>query len=237
LLRGEKIPFVMELPPYRCPTVRGILIHSWERIWEYLKRAGTILLMVSIIMWALMTYPSLPAAEAERLEKAWAAADSEEERQNISSRQAQAALAHSLAGRAGIFLENYTTWLELDWRMNVALLGGLAAKEVIVSTLGTAYSMSEEQWQEDDALPVPAAAGSQPRLSLAGRLAQDTGWSPLKALAVMVLVMIYSPCVASLSVMKKETNSWRWPLFSLCFNTLIGYLLAAAIYQVGRMLL
>ncbi|MDR1397878.1 MAG: ferrous iron transport protein B [Desulfarculales bacterium] len=237
LLRGEKIPFVMELPPYRCPTVRGVLIHSWERIWEYLKRAGTILLTVSIIMWALMTYPGLPAAELERLEKAQAAAASEEERQSIANRQAQAALAHSLAGRAGIFLENYTTWLELDWRVNVALLGGLAAKEVIVSTLGTAYSMSEEQWEEDgSSSPVPAAAGSEPRLSLAGRLAQDPGWSPLKALAVMILVMIYSPCVASLSVMKKETGRWRWPLFSLCFNTLIGYLLAAAIYQAGRML-
>jgi ferrous iron transport protein B len=184
-----------------------------------------------------MAYPSLPPAEEERMEKAWAAADSEESRQNVSSQRAQAALAHSLAGRAGIFLENYTTWLDLDWRMNVALLGGLAAKEVIVSTLGTAYSMSEEQWQEDGAPPAPAAHGSQPRLSLAGRLAQDPGWDPFKALAVMVLVMIYSPCVASLSVMKKETSSWRWPLFSMCFNTVIGYLLAAAIYQAGRMLL
>jgi ferrous iron transport protein B len=238
ILKGEKIPFVMELPSYRFPTLRGILIHSWERIWEYLKRAGTILLTVSIVMWALMAYPGLPENEIQRLRGAQEAAQDEEQRQEVEHQWAREALAHSLAGRAGIFMENYTTWLGLDWRMNVALLGGLAAKEVIVSTLGTAYSMSEEQWEEDDSPPpVPAAAGSQPRLSLAGRLAQDPGWSPLKALAVMVLVMIYSPCVASLSVMKKETNSWRWPLFSLCFNTLTGDLLAAAIYQAGRMLL
>jgi ferrous iron transport protein B len=242
LLKGEKIPFVMELPSYRFPTLRGILIHSWERIWEYLKRAGTILLTVSIVMWALMAYPSLPETEIQNFQQAQESASSEEQRQDIEHQWAREALAHSLAGRAGIFMEHYTTWLGLDWRMNVALLGGLAAKEVIVSTLGTAYSMSVEAEAEEEAdeTAPPTGEGEESpaaKMTLSQRLSQDENWDPLKALAVMVLVMIYSPCVASLSVMKKETNSWRWPLFSLLFNTAVGYLLASAIYRGGRMLL
>ena len=234
LLKGEKVPFVMELPPYRLPTLRGILLHTWERIWEYVKRAGTILLAVSIVMWALMSYPALPEAEISALETAIEQAEDDAAREVLINQQAQAALAHTWAGRAGIFMEQYTTWLDLDWRLNVALLGGLAAKEVIVSTLGTAYSMSEDQWEEEEDNEMTAQAPDS-RQTLSQRLSDDPNWNPLKALAIMVLVMIYSPCIAVLAVMKRETNSWRWPLFSLLFNTLVGYFMAVAIYQVGKL--
>lgn len=239
LLRGPQVPFVMELPPYRVPTVRGVLLHTWERSWEYLKRAGTILLAVSIIMWAFMSFPALPQEKEEQMQAAIMAAQDDESREALQNELAQAALAHTYAGRAGKFMERYTTWLDLDWRLNVALLGGLAAKEVIVSTLGTAYSMSQDQWEEEQEDAGEGAevapSGQSSRQTLAQRLAEDDNWTPIKALAIMVLVMIYSPCVAVLSVMRRETKSWRWPLFSLVFNTLVGYFMAVAVYQIGRL--
>lgn len=243
LLKGEQVPVVMELPPYRFPTLRGVLTHTWERSWEYLKRAGTILLAVSIIMWALMSYPVLPEEDREQMQTAITEATDDDIREELINQEAQAALAYTYAGRAGKFMEQYTTWLDLDWRLNVALLGGLAAKEVIVSTLGTAYSMSEDQWEEaeedagaDEAV-VEEEASVTTRQSLAERLAQDDDWNPIKAMAIMILVMIYSPCIAALSVMRRETQSFRWPLFSLVFNTLVGYFMAVAIYQLGRLII
>ena len=236
LLKGPQMPFVMELPPYRFPTLRGVLLHTWERSWEYLKRAGTILLAVSIIMWALMSFPALPEEQELQMQAAIEAAQDDELRQTLENEQAQAALAYTYAGRAGKFMEKYTTWLDLDWRLNVALLGGLAAKEVIVSTLGTAYSMSEEQWEEPEE-ELDDGGEQTSRQTLAQRLAEDENWNPMKALALMILVMIYSPCIAVLSVMKRETRSWRWPLFSLLFNTLVGYFMAVGVYQLGRLFL
>jgi ferrous iron transport protein B len=204
-----------------------MLIHTWERSWEYLKRAGTILLAVSIVMWALMSYPQLPDEELSQMQTAIAAASNDDLKQQLQNQLATQELAYTWAGRAGQFMTHYTTWLELDWRFNVALLGGLAAKEVIVSTLGTSYSMNEEQLDEEN---------TTTKMTLARRLAEDPDWTPLKAVAVMILVMIYSPCIASLSVMWRETKSLRWPLFSLGFNTMVAYLLASAVLQLGHLL-
>ncbi|HKL24916.1 MAG TPA: ferrous iron transport protein B, partial [Desulfuromonadales bacterium] len=140
LIKGEPTPFVMELPPYRIPTLQGILIHTWERVWQYIRKAGTVILAVSILLWAAMTFPGLPeevsTTFAKEREVVMATVLDEEQRKvlldEIGNTEAQAALRHSVAGRIGSFFEPVSEWAGFDWRTNIALVGGFAAKEVIV---------------------------------------------------------------------------------------------------------
>ncbi|EMG37394.1 ferrous iron transporter FeoB [Desulfocurvibacter africanus PCS] len=233
LLRGESTPFVMELPPYRLPTLRGVLTHSFERTWAYIRKAGTVILAISILLWAAMTYPELPAertagfetmreqAVAETQTMADAEAALEERLAEIDNREAQAALRHSLAGRVGGALEPVSKLAGFDWRTNIALVGGVAAKEVIVSTLGTAYSLGEVEAEEAE--------------PLSERLATDPQWSAITAISLIVFVLLYAPCFVTVVAMAKE-SSWRWATFSTIFNTALAFAMATAIYQFGRLL-
>jgi len=221
VLPGEQAPFVMELPPYRTPTLKGLLIHTWERTWQYAKKAGTLILGVSVLMWALMSYPGLPADEQAAWDQRVQAAASAEAKAALQNQMAGDALANSFAGRVGRAITLATDPLGFDWRTNVALVGGFAAKEVIVSTLGTAYSLGAVE--EDD-------------LSLRQRLRSSPDWNPLKAVALMIFVMIYAPCVATVVMTAKETGSWRWAAFSLAYNTVLAYLMTLLVYQGGRFL-
>ena len=222
LLGGEQAPFVMELPPYRTPTINGLLIHTWERTWQYVKKAGTVILGVSILVWALMTYPALPEEQVAGFNQRIEQAQSAEAKQAVQKEMAQTELAGTLGGRLGQALTGITGPLGFDWRTNVALVGGFAAKEVIVSTLGTAYSLGEVDAEE---------AGS-----LSGRLAKEPGWSPLKAFALMIFVMIYAPCLVTVMMIQRETCSWKWALFSITYTTISAYGLAFLIYQGGLLL-
>ncbi len=222
VLKGEQAPFVMELPPYRAPTFKGLVIHTWERTWQYVKKAGTMILGVSVLMWAAMSFPGLDPAQEAAFQQRAAAAPSPQARLEVEARRSSAELAGTLAGRAGQALTVVTAPLGFDWRTNVALVGGFAAKEVIVSTLGVAYSLGEVD-------PEHASSLSQ-------RLAKEKGWSPLAAFALMIFVMVYAPCVATLVMIRKETGTWGWPLFSLAYNTVLAYALALAVFQGGKLL-
>lgn len=235
LIKGESTPFVMELPPYRIPTLRGLLIHTWERTWQYIKKAGTVILAISILLWVAMTFPELPdtqvaqfesqrqlitgqmeAAEAEGhdvapMEEALAAVDAEE---------AMAGLRYSAAGRVGTAIESVTSVAGFDWRTNIALVGGIAAKEVIVSTLGTAYSLGEVDPEESG--------------SLAERIANDPSWNPARALALMLFVLLYAPCFVAVVAIKQEAGSWGWAGFSVVFNTILAFAVATVVYQKDR---
>ena len=288
LLRGPKTPFVMELPPYRLPTLKGLLIHTWERTWHYVKKAGTIILGISIILWAMMTFPGLPeqkiqAFDAERGrvratflavpevkslirdEKTLLALDTllheyretvrgdgvhkeegddhslepvvrsilslkenkkvalsyltlEKEMNAINGRQQEAQLMATIAGRIGQKLEPLTRLIGFDYRTNIALVGGFAAKEVIVSTLGTAYSLGELD---------PEKSGS-----LSERLKKDPAWNPLTAFTLILFIMLYVPCFVTLISIRRE-SSWRWAGFSTIFNLFAAYLVSLVVYQVG----
>lgn len=300
ILSGPSAPFVLELPPYRVPTVKGLLIHSWERTWMYVRKAGTIILAISVLLWALMTFPGLPEdtmkgyedeqaklaadflskpqvggvfkSEAdleafEKFEKAFKSgasegtqaqnpaffglakaleADAQDKRSQEGSPAAQKdplvkafteytgakeeiengkqaeKLRNSVAGRLGIALESVFSPLGFDWKTNIALVGGFAAKEVVVSTLGTAYGLGEVNTKE---------AGN-----LSDILKQDSGWDPLKAFTLLVFVMLYAPCVTTLVVMKKETGSWKWPLFATVYTTSLAYVVAILVHSLGRFL-
>lgn len=226
VIKGESTPFIMELPPYRLPTLRGIFIHTWERTWQYIKKAGTVILAVSILLWAAMTFPSLPEQqvsqfETERLAIQSTIQDDAERKQallDINNQEGQTALRYSLAGKIGTSLEPISQFAGFDWRTNIALVGGFAAKEVIVSTFGTAYSLGDVD---------PEAAET-----LSSRIAADPSWNKFTALAMIVFVLLYAPCVVTVVAIAKE-STWRWAIFATVFNTVLGFGMAVAIYQVG----
>jgi ferrous iron transport protein B len=229
VVRGEATPFVMELPPYRMPTVKGLLIHTGERTWQYVRKAGTLILGISILLWALMTFPGLPAETREAFDAQRRAAVAATPRAALDDRldridaaEAEAALRHSAAGRLGSFLAPVSQLAGFDWRTNIALIGGVAAKEVVVSTLGTAYSLGVVD---------PEASGS-----LAARLASSERWRPLTALALIVFIMFYAPCFVSVVCIARESGSWKWGLFSIVFNTILAFMLAVLVFQAGSLL-
>ena len=221
LLKGEPTPFVMELPPYRMPTMRGLAIHTWERTWQYIKKAGTVILAISILIWAAMTFPGLPedqqaAFESQRAQVTATGEAREAELAKIDNLEAEEALRNSIAGRVGTFIEPITHPAGFDWRVNIALLGGIAAKEVIVSSLGTAFSLGDVDPEESE--------------SLSDRLAKDPKWNVANALSLIIFVLLYAPCFITVVAMARE-SSWKWAFFSICFNTVFAYVLAVGIYQ------
>lgn len=232
MIRGQSTPFVMELPPYRLPTLNGVLIHAWERTWMYIRKAGTVILALAILIWAAMTFPSLPeeqtalfqsdrAAVLTRLAATAQTSAEIDALAEIDAREAEAALRYSLAGRLGTALEPLSALAGFDWRTNIALIGGFAAKEVIVSTMGTAYSLGEVDPEET--------------ATLSEWLREDPTWSPLAALSMIIFVLLYAPCFVTIVVMARE-SSWGWALFAMGFNTLLAFGLATAVFQVGRLL-
>ncbi len=245
IIKGESTPFIMELPPYRLPTFRGLAIHTWERTWQYVKKAGTVILGISIVLWALMTFPGLPqtqqqafdlqrqtlvatapqAVVAERAqddevhEPSPAAQALEEQLGALDNQEAEAALRYSIAGKIGIAMESVTQYAGFDWRTNIALVGGLAAKEVVVSTLGTAYSLGEIDPEET--------------ASLADTLANDPAWNPVVALSLIIFTIFYAPCFVTVVCIAREAGSWKWGAFSIIFNTTIAFGLSVLVYQIG----
>ena len=226
VIKGASTPFIMELPPYRLPTLRGVFIHTWERTWQYIKKAGTVILAVSILLWAAMTFPGLSEQQIKQFEterqSAFSTIQNEADRElaliAINNHEGQTALRYSVAGRIGSSLEPLSQLAGFDWRTNIALVGGFAAKEVIVSTFGTAYSLGEVD---------PEAADS-----LSSRIAADPTWNKFTALAMIVFVLLYAPCVVTVVAMAKE-SSWRWAIFATVFNTTLGFGMAVVIYQIG----
>lgn len=230
VIRGDQAPFVMELPAYHVPTMRGMLLHTWERCWLYVRKAGTIILAVNIVLWAMMYFPranpepfdARRATVAEQVRSgALDAQQADDELHRIANEQMQRQLRDSVAGRLGSFLVPVSRWAGFDWRDNIALIGGFAAKEVVLGTLGVAYSMGTVE--------TDASTG------LAQRLAADPGWSPVRAAAMMAFVMVYAPCLSTVAAIRRESGRWRWTLLALAYSTGLAFLLACAIYQVGTL--
>jgi ferrous iron transport protein B len=236
IIRGEATPFVMELPPYRVPTLRGLLIHTWERTWQYIKKAGTVILAISILLWLAMTFPKLSdeqlaPIEAQRAEivaqmevaqtEGKDVAAFEEKLSEVNNFESEEALRNSFAGRVGVALEPVTKWAGFEWRTNIALVGGFAAKEVIVSTLGTAYSLGEVDAEE-----------AQP---LAERIANDPHWTAANGISLLLFVLLYAPCFVTVVAIKQEAGSWGWAIFSTVFNTAFALVVATAAFQIGSL--
>jgi ferrous iron transport protein B len=308
LFTGEPEPFVMELPPYRIPTLQSILMHMWERSVLYLKKAGTIILAVSILVWFMVNYPNnvdfskdyealtaqaeagfsqqvdeeitkplnigaieenkeletliadLTAAEEEFGEKTEGLAEdsaelaeltaakedkikeleatnpelypvaarylelkgeSDEQVATFEKEQAHEKLEKSYAGQMGKFIEPVIRPLGLDWRSGIGLIAAFTAKEVLVSTMGTIYNLGE---------------GDEGSVALQHALASDSSFTPLTAYTLMVFVLIYSPCLAALAVIKRESNSWKWPVFTAVYTTALAWVMSFLVYQIGTLM-
>ncbi len=223
LLKADQVGFVMELPPYRWPTLRGLLTHMWARSRHYLRKMGGVILVASIVLWVLGAFPRHPqagriAARAERIDPATATPA------QIAAVQAEQSevLEYSIIGRMGRAIEPVLTPLGFDWRMGVSLVSGFVAKEVVVSTLGVLYQAGEQIGGASTGL---RQALADPR----------SGFSPLVALAFMVFVLLYTPCVAAILTLRRELGT-RWMWFDIGYQLLLAWTAALLVTQGGRLL-
>jgi len=230
--RGMSSAFVMELPPYRVPTFRSLLLHTWERSWLYIRKAGTIILGISIIMWFLMTFPQTTTYSQDYNELLSRAGQKEaaggldviqlaEVTQNYENIMAAEKLANSFAGQMGKLIEPVIKPLGFDWRLGIALISGFAAKETVVSTMATVYGVGGADESSD---------------SLRRSIAIDPAYSPLKAYAFLAFILLYVPCMAAMAVFLRETGSWKELLFQLFYTSAMAYGISLIIFQGGKLL-
>ena len=230
VIKGESTPFIMELPPYRMPTFYGVAVHTLERVWQYVKKAGTVIFAISVLLWVAMTFPQLPEEinskfdiEVEQISDKYSGEELTDKKVAIESERAEQALRYSVAGRIGTNLEKITHIAGFNWRVNIALFAGVAAKEVIVSTLSTAYSLGEAD-------PDEVVEGED--RSFVDRMREDTSWTMPAVISVFVFLLLYCPCFVTIVVMARE-SSWAWTIFA-CVGSMIGsFILSVIIYQVG----
>ncbi len=204
LFKGERSLLLLEMPPYRRPSVRVTLARMWERAVLFLRRAGTVILGISIILWALSNYPKPANPEATPAE----------------------ALAQSVAGRLGHWLEPVIAPLGYDWKIGVGILSSFAAREVFVGTMSIIYSVEEEA----------DTPGLRTALLADRRTDQSPVYTPLVCLSLMVFYALAMQCLSTVAVVRRETNSWKWALFQLGYMTVLAWLGAFAVFQGGRLL-
>ncbi len=253
LLRGDESPFVMELPPYRLPTPRAILAHMWRKGAQYLRKMGTVILLASILIWFLSYYPrttSKDKAYESRIEltqQQYATAltnaaslqtikDSIEEEQNQAISQIQnewdmLRQRESYLGRIGVAIEPALRPLGFDWRVGISLLTGVAAKEVVVSTLGVVLQTGQDQDAESSLLKKRVRTVK----IQSGEKAGHNLFTPLTAWVLMIFVVLYVPCIAVVAAIRREAGSWKWAIFSAIYTTGIAYLAALLVYQIGSL--
>jgi ferrous iron transport protein B len=229
ILKMDSEPFVMELPPYRWPTLSSVLFQAKVKALMYLKKAGTLILAAVIIIWAASNYPHQATLDASLLAEtsriagsSLNAAEKDARKKALEVRIKSEQLEYSLAGRAGKVLEPMIRPLGFDWRIGIALVTGLAAKEVVVSTMGTIYSIGQS-----DGAPK----------ELKSILRNDPSFNRATALSLMVFVLLYIPCVAAIGVMKKEVGRWRPILFYSVYSLSVAWVISFAVYHSALLML
>ena len=215
LFRGESAPFVMELPPYRLPTWRSVGIHMWDRAWMYLQKAGTVILAISILLWALGTFPRRTEFSRDYAAAVAAAATPEAAAALAAARDAET-LEYTAIGRLGKAIEPVLRPLGFDWRVGTALVGAFAAKEVFVAQMGIVFSL-----------------GSADEGSEGLRQTLRENYTPLQGLAMMLFCLLSAPCVATIAATKRETDSWSWAIGMLLGMTAVAWIVTFAVYRLG----
>lgn len=236
LFKGEDTPFVMELPPYRIPTAKAVTVHMWDKSRQYLQKMGGVILIASIIIWFLGYFPQNEEQntffddqvslienqfdkklinEIEKKDQI----ESVEEQRNIVQQES------SYIGRIGKAIEPVMRPLGFDWKVSVSLLSGMAAKEIVVSTLGVLYTGDDEN---QESLKARIAADTQPDGSKT--------FNTLNVISLLLFVLIYFPCIATVAAIKGESGSWKWGAFSIIYTTALAWLVSFAVYQIGSLL-
>lgn len=203
LIKGDDTPFVMELPPYRFPTLKAITRHTWEKGKQYLKKMGGIILVASLIVWALGYFPH----------------------DNNLDRQTQQ--EHSYIGQIGKVVEPIFRPQGFDWKLDVSLMAGIGAKEIVASTMGVLYA-------DDESVADDNEADSEKYNKLYVKMTND-GITPLIAFSYLLFVLIYFPCIATIAAIKSETGSWKWAMFAALYTTLLAWIISAVFYQTGSL--
>lgn len=206
--RKEDLPFVMELPPYRVPTFISVLRHMWEKGYQYLKKMGTVILLASIIIWSLGYFPRHEAYVTNPTEETY----------KLQQEQ-------SFIGRIGHAIEPVLKPLGFDWKIGVSLMSGLAAKEIVVSTLSVLHTGNGDEIGLTERLKADTYADGTPVFNQA------------VAIALMVFVLLYFPCIATITAIKNETGTWRWALFEVVYTVLVAWVMAFLAYRVGLLFL
>jgi ferrous iron transport protein B len=225
LLKAPPPPFLMELPPYRVPNLRTVLQNMLTRAWLFVKRAGTVILVISIILWALMYFPrqGVTGASADVVQPSTNITP-----EGVTPTVQSSQLENSFAGKLGHAIEPVISPLGFDWKIGVALIASFAAREVLVSTLSIIYNVGKD----DD-------AQSHTLISAIHDAKKDDGspaWTPLTALTLMVFFVLAMQCMSTVAVVRRETNSWRWPIFMITYMTGLAYVAAVLTYQGGKLL-
>lgn len=201
LIKGDDTPFVMELPPYRFPTAKAILRHTWEKGKQYLKKMGGIILVASLIVWALGYFPH---------------------NEQLSNQEQK---EQSYIGVIGKSIEPIFRAQGFDWKLDVSLVAGVGAKEIIASTMGVLYADDDNVSNESE------------KYQILNKKMQADGITPLIAFSYLLFVLIYFPCIATIAAIKSETGSWKWPIFTMVYTTFLAWCISAICYQIGSLLL
>ncbi len=225
ILKSPPPPFVMELPPYRMPNVKTVLLNMSSRAGIFVKRAGTVILAISIILWALAYFPrSAEVATPDVQTASQTANQTEGETQTAESEQ----LKNSYAGQLGHLIEPAIEPLGFDWKIGVALIASFAAREVLVSTLSIIYNTEKDVNEESPSL-INAVRDAK----------KDDGtpaWTPLTALTLMVFFVLAMQCMSTVAIVRRETNSWSWTIFMVAYMTALAYFVSFLTYQTGKFL-
>lgn len=234
----KALPFVMELPPYRIPTFKNLMIHMWSKSVQYLKKMGNIILVASILIWALGYFPQHAEysqdydAQLEQLEQNTSLLSSEKEEltTEILIAKESERMEQSYIGRLGHFIEPAIEPLGFDWKIGVSIVTGLAAKEIVVSSMGVLYQSDFDA----DETSVSLQQKLKEQVHTSGKHKGEKVFSPLVAFSMMLFVLIYFPCVAVIAAVKRESN-WKWAIFTMFYTTGLAWLASFAAYQIGSL--
>jgi len=234
VLKGPKPPLVLELPPYRMPVAKNLLLSTWERVRAFLVDAGTVILALTIVLWALLSYPHDDEIEARyadmRVEASQTIVDAtllEARLAELDGEETGAQLRHSFAGRLGHAIEPVIEPLGFDWRVGIGIIGAFAAREVFVSTLGVVFGIAdadEESSPLRDSLDQATWPDGRPL------------FTPLSGLSLMIFFVLACQCMSTLAVVKKETGGYKWPTFLLVYMSVLAYAASFLVFQVGTAL-
>jgi ferrous iron transport protein B len=231
LLKGETPMLIMELPPYKRPLARVVLRHMWDRSRIFLRRAGTVILGINILLWFLATYPHNTAKNREfEIKKTAIASNDSAQLAALEKEQQGEKLRYSFAGRMGRAIEPVIAPLGFDWKIGIGIVSSFAAREVFVSTMSTVYNLG--QGQNSEAITPSLAKTLREQKRPDGSLV----YTPLTAVTLMVFYVFALQCVSTVAIVRRETNSWKWPVFQWLYMGALAWGLAFLTYQGGRLL-
>jgi ferrous iron transport protein B len=226
-LRGRRLPFVVELPPYRRPRLGDVLLMVWDRTRRFLQDAGPIIVVCSVVLWALLDFPRTAQHPTRDWDQAMATAPAAERRQLALDQEAER-LQQSFAGKLGQHLHPVIAPLGFDWKIGIGLIGAFAAREVFVATMAVVHGLGPDRGGENNTL--------REKLRLEKRADGKPMYTPLVGLSLLLFFALACQCTGTLAAVRRETGTWRWPAFLFAYTTALAWLVSFGVYQLGKLL-